>query len=110
MQGLADRRKGALTYAKNPGFTLPTKIDEASTGEEEEEGGAEVNDIPFYKPYRPGLGGPHLAGPSQASRSRRHSLERGFDSSSPRRGTASPTPSKAAKILQAQVGIPLRTR
>ncbi|KAM0136446.1 hypothetical protein ACHAO1_004584 [Botrytis cinerea] len=109
MQGLADRRKGALTYAKNPGFTLPTKIDEASTGEEEEEGGAEVNDIPFYKPYRPGLGGPHLAGPSQASRSRRHSLERGFDSSSPRRGTASPTPSKAAKILQAQVGIPLRT-
>ncbi|TGO60473.1 hypothetical protein BCON_0035g00490 [Botryotinia convoluta] len=108
IQSLADRRTGTLTYGKNPGFALPTKIDEASAGEEDESG-AEVNDIPFYKPYRPGLGGPHLAGPSQASRSRRHSLERAFDPSTPRRGTASPTPSKSAKILQAQVDIPLRT-
>ncbi|TGO63328.1 hypothetical protein BELL_1080g00010 [Botrytis elliptica] len=108
IQSLADRRTGTLTYGKNPGFTLPTKIDEASAGEEEE-GGAEVNDIPFYKPYRPGLGGPHLAGPSQGSRSRRHSLERPFDPSTPRRGTSSPTPSKSAKILQAQVDIPLRS-
>ncbi|KAF7897478.1 hypothetical protein EAF00_005706 [Botryotinia globosa] len=108
IQNLADRRTGTLTYGKNPGFTLPTKIDEASAGEEEE-GGAEVNDIPFYKPYRAGLGTPHLGGPSQASRSRRHSLERSFDPSTPRRGTASPTPSKSAKILQAQVDIPLRS-
>ncbi|TGO82610.1 hypothetical protein BPOR_0792g00020 [Botrytis porri] len=107
IQNLADRRTGTLTYGKTPGFTLPTKIDEASAGEEE--GGAEVNDIPFYKPYRPGLGGSHLAGPSQVNRSRRHSLERPYDPSSPRRGTASPTSSKSAKILQAQVDIPLRS-
>ncbi|TGO48690.1 hypothetical protein BOTNAR_0463g00040 [Botryotinia narcissicola] len=108
IQNLADRRTGTLTYGKNPGFTLPTKIDEASAGEEEE-GGAEVNDIPFYKPYRAGLGAPYLGGPSQASRSRRHSLERPFDPSTSRRGTASPTPSKSARILQAQVDIPLRS-
>lgn len=104
IQNLADRRAGIHPYGKPPTFTPQVKIDEASPGEE---GGAEVKDIPFYKPYRPALGGPHLAGPPQGNRPRRLSLE---NPTIPRKGTASPTPERSAKTLQAQVDIPQRTR
>ncbi|KAA8568384.1 hypothetical protein EYC84_007420 [Monilinia fructicola] len=103
-QTLADRRAGIHHYGKIPTFTPPIKIDEASPGEE---GGAEVQDIPFYKPYRPGMGGPQVSGPQQGNRPRRLSLDRAFDPNNSRK--ASPIPENPAKVLQAQVEIPERT-
>ncbi|KAB8297237.1 hypothetical protein EYC80_002606 [Monilinia laxa] len=103
-QTLADRRAGMHPYGKIPTFTPPIKIDEAGPGEE---GGAEVQDIPFYKPYRPGLGGSQVSGSQQGNRPRRLSLDRAFDPNSSRK--ASPAPETPAKVLQAQVEIPQRT-
>ncbi|CAD6456392.1 60311a1f-1a5b-47c2-bf5b-34032f583a51 [Sclerotinia trifoliorum] len=106
IQNLPDRRAGIHAYEKAPTFTPPIRIDEASPGEEDS--GAEVKNIPFYKPYRQ-AGGQHLAGPSQGNRPRRLSLDRAFDSNSQRKGAASPASDKSAKVLQAQVDIPERT-
>ncbi|KAJ8065684.1 hypothetical protein OCU04_006356 [Sclerotinia nivalis] len=106
IQNLADRRAGIHAYGKTPTFTPPIRIDEASPGEED--GGAEVKDIPFYKPYRP-AGGQHLSGPSQGNRPRRLSFDRAFDPNSQRNGATSPASDKSAKVLQAQVDIPERT-
>ncbi|EDN97709.1 hypothetical protein SS1G_12563 [Sclerotinia sclerotiorum 1980 UF-70] len=106
IQNLPDRRAAIHAYGKAPTFTPPIRIEEASPGEED--GGAEVKDIPFYKPYR-SAGGHHLAGPSQGNRPRRLSLDRAFDPNSQRKGAASPASDKSAKVLQAQVDIPERT-
>ncbi|ESZ92988.1 hypothetical protein SBOR_6609 [Sclerotinia borealis F-4128] len=110
IQNLADRRAGIHPHGRTPTFKPPIKIDEAGPGEED--GGADVRDIPFYKPYRPGLGGSHLAGPvgtPQGNRPRRLSMDRSLDAGILRRRTPSPTPEKSAKTLQAQVDIPQRT-
>lgn len=103
IQNLADRRAGIHPFGKSPAFIPPIKIDEASPGEE---GGAEVQDIPFYKPYR--QGGPHPSGPPQGHRPRRLSLDRAFDPNSSRR--PSPNLETSANILKAQVDIPQRMR
>lgn len=100
-QNITDRRLGFQPYGhKQPSsFTPPIKIDEAET----EEGGAEVKDIPFYRSRLPGLGGPH-----SGNRSRKASLDRGFDQNSSRRMPQSEA-ANTPKVLQAQV-IPERTR
>ncbi|QSZ34897.1 hypothetical protein DSL72_007758 [Monilinia vaccinii-corymbosi] len=90
-------------YGKIPAFTPPIRIDEADPGEER---GAEVNDIPFYKPNRSGVGGPHISGQQQANRPRRLSLDRAFDPNSSRKSSS--THENPTRVLQAQVDIPER--
>lgn len=108
IQSLAERRQGIHPYGKSATFVPPIKIDEARS--DEEEIGAEVKDIPFYKPYRQGLGGPQMVGPSPGNRPRRNSLDRSLDPSNSGKRTVSPSPNKSAKVLHARADVPQRTR